>query len=129
MDESSLSAGSFAIAIFVIMLFAFGLVIGEHVGEEMGGRCVEKRDFHIANLKIIGVGVVASAVVWAVQLLTLAGLVFGLLVGAIAGAKVIKFSLSKPKTYSVFSVLKLNILFSSLINIIFSPIFYTLSFL
>jgi hypothetical protein len=88
MDENSLGTGSFAVAIFVIMLFAFGLVIGEHVGEEMGGRCVEKRDFHIANLKIIGVGVVASAVVWAVQLLTLAGLVFGLMVGAIAGAKI-----------------------------------------
>lgn len=88
MDESSLNAGSFAVAIFVIMLFAFGLVIGEHVGEEMGKKCVEKRDFHIANLKIILVGVAVSAVVWAVQLLTLAGLVLGLMAGALAGAKI-----------------------------------------
>lgn len=88
MDEGSLGMGSFAIAIFVIMLFAFGLVIGEHVGEEMGGKCVEKRDFHLANLKILAVGVVASAVVWAVQMLTLAGLVFGLMAGALAGARI-----------------------------------------
>ena len=39
MDENSLGTGSFAVAIFVIMLFAFGLVIGEHVGEEMGKKC------------------------------------------------------------------------------------------
>ena len=88
MDENSLGTGSFAVAIFVIMLFAFGLVIGEHVGEEMGKKCVEKRDFHIANLKIILVGVAVSAVVWAVQLLTLAGLVLGLMAGALAGAKI-----------------------------------------
>ena len=88
MDESSLSTGSFAVAIFVIMLFAFGLVIGEHVGEEMGGKCVEKRDFHVALLKILGAGVVASAGVWAVQMLTLAGLVFGLMAGALAGARI-----------------------------------------
>ena len=85
MDEGSLGMGSFAIAIFVVMLFAFGLVIGEHVGEDMGGKCVEKRDFHLANLKILAVGVVASAVVWAVQMLTLAGLVFGLIAGARIG--------------------------------------------
>ena len=88
MDENSLGTGSFAVAIFVIMLFAFGLVIGEHVGEEMGKKCVEKRDFHIANLKIILAGVAVSAVVWAVQLLTLAGLVLGLMAGALAGAKI-----------------------------------------
>lgn len=88
MDENSLGTGSFAVAIFVIMLFAFGLVIGEHVGEEMGKKCVEKRDFHIANLKIILVGVAVSAMVWAVQLLTLAGLVFGLMAGALAGARI-----------------------------------------
>ena len=88
MDESRLGIGSFAVAIFVIMLFAFGLVIGEHVGEEMGKKCVEKRDFHIANLKIILVGVAVSAVVWAAQLLTLAGLVLGLMAGALAGAKI-----------------------------------------
>ena len=88
MDENSLGTGSFAVAIFVIMLFAFGLVIGEHVGEEMGKKCVEKRDFHIANLKISWVGVAVSAVVWAVQLLTLAGLVLGLMAGALAGAKI-----------------------------------------
>lgn len=88
MDESRLGIGSFAVAIFVIMLFAFGLVIGEHVGEEMGSGCVEKRDFHIANLKIVVVGVAVSAVVWAVQLLTLAGLVLGLMAGALAGAKI-----------------------------------------
>ena len=88
MDENSLGTGSFAVAIFVIMLFAFGLVIGEHVGEEMGKKCVEKRDFHIANLKIILVGVAVSAVVWAAQLLTLAGLVLGLMAGALAGAKI-----------------------------------------
>lgn len=88
MDENSLGTGSFAVAIFVIMLFAFGLVIGEHVGEEMGKKCVEKRDFHIANLKIILVGVAVSAVVWAVQLLTLAGLVLGLMAGALAGAEI-----------------------------------------
>ena len=88
MDENSLGTGSFAVAIFVIMLFAFGLVIGEHVGEEMGKKCVEKRDFHIANLKIVVVGVAVSAVVWAAQLLTLAGLVLGLMAGALAGAKI-----------------------------------------
>ncbi|MCI1645421.1 MAG: hypothetical protein LKI67_05240 [Olsenella sp.] len=87
MDESSLGTVSFAVAIFVIMLFAFGLVVGERIGEEMGGKCVEKREFHVANLKILATGILASAVVWAVQLLTLAGLVFGLMVGALAGAR------------------------------------------
>ncbi|WP_130811735.1 hypothetical protein [Olsenella sp. Marseille-P4559] len=87
MGEASLDTASFATAIFVIMLFAFGLVIGEHVGEDMGAKCVERRDFHIMSLKIIGIGILASAAVWAVQMLTLAGVVFGLMVGALAGAR------------------------------------------
>lgn len=88
MEEGSLTAAGFAFAVFVIMLFAFGLVVGEHVGEQMGRKCVERRDFHIASLRILAVGILASAVVWAVQMPALAGLVLGLMAGALAGAKI-----------------------------------------
>lgn len=79
--------GAFALAIVAILLMVFGIVIGARIGSELAKQCVTKREYWIANLKIILVGVVVSALVWATGLLLVAGIPIGGMAGAIATLK------------------------------------------
>lgn len=74
-------------AIAAIILFAFGLVVGVHVGEELAKRVVTRRDYWRYNLEALGAGVLVSALVWATGWRLLVGVSFGLLVGVISGLK------------------------------------------
>lgn len=74
-------------AIVAILLFAFGLLIGVHVGDELSKRAVTRRDYWKLNLVVLAVGVLASAVLWATGWLLVVGVSFGVLVGAISGLK------------------------------------------
>lgn len=74
-------------AIVAVVLFAFGLVLGVHIGDELSRRAVTRRDYWKLNLAVLGVGVLVSAVLWATGWLLLVGVSFGLLVGALSGLK------------------------------------------
>lgn len=74
-------------AVVAVVLFAFGLVLGVHIGDELSKRTVTRRDYWKLNLAVLGVGVLVSAVLWATGWLLLVGVSFGLLVGAISGLK------------------------------------------
>lgn len=79
--------GAFALAIVAIMLMLLGIVIGVRLGSELAKGCVTRREYWIANFKILGVGVLISAVVWATGLLLVAGIPIGGMAGAIASLK------------------------------------------
>lgn len=79
--------GAFFVAILAVVLFAFGLVLGVHIGEELSKRVVTRRDYWKYNLMLFGVGALVSAVLWVTGWLLLVGVAFGLLVGAISGLK------------------------------------------
>lgn len=84
------AAGSnldFGVAIVSIMFLVLGIVIGERIGEEVASRCVTKRDYWLANLAIVLVGILASALVWATGWVVFAAVTIGLMAGAIAGTK------------------------------------------
>lgn len=74
-------------AIVAILLFAFGLLLGVHIGDELSKKTVSRRDYWKYNLIVLGVGILVSAVLWATGWLLLVGVSFGLLVGAISGLK------------------------------------------
>lgn len=74
-------------AIVAILLFAFGLLLGVHIGDGLSKRTVSRRDYWKYNLIVLGVGILVSAVLWATGWLLLVGVSFGLLVGAISGLK------------------------------------------
>lgn len=74
-------------AILAIVLFAFGLIIGVHVGDELSKRAVTRRDYWRYNLIALLVGVLVSAVIWATGWRMVVGISFGVLVGVISGLK------------------------------------------
>lgn len=78
---------AFFMAIVAILLFAFGLLLGVHIGDELSKRAVTRRDYWKLNLIALGVGVVVSAVLFATGWLLLVGVSFGMLVGVISGLK------------------------------------------
>lgn len=78
---------AFFMAVVAVILFAFGLLLGVRIGDELSGRAVTRRDYWRLNLEVLGVGVLVSAVLWATGWLLLVGASFGLLVGAISGLK------------------------------------------
>ncbi|WP_195839228.1 hypothetical protein [Parafannyhessea umbonata] len=79
--------GAFALAIVAIMLMLLGIVIGARIGSELARGCVTKREYWMANLKIVLVGVLASAVIGFTRLILLAGIPIGAMAGAIATLK------------------------------------------
>lgn len=79
--------GAFFVAVLAVILFAFGLVLGAHMGEELSKRVVTRRDYWKYNLMLFGVGILVSAVLWATGWRLLVGIAFGLLVGAVSGLK------------------------------------------
>lgn len=79
--------GAFFVAVLAVVLFAFGLVLGAHIGEELAKRVVTRRDYWKYNLLLFGAGVLASALLWATGWRLLVGIAFGLLVGAVSGLK------------------------------------------
>lgn len=78
---------AFALAIVAILLFAFGMVLGVHLGEEYSKKLVTRADYWRANATVIIVGVVAGSVIWLTDLLLLVGVAFGLMVGMLSGLK------------------------------------------
>ncbi len=78
---------AFSMAIVAILLLLFGIVVGVKIGGQLAGQCVTRREYWIANLKVVGVGVVVSALVAATGWLLLAGIPVGGMAGAIATLK------------------------------------------
>lgn len=78
---------AFSMAIVAVLLFAFGMVLGVHLGDEYSKQLVTRADYWRANGIVFAIGVVASMVVWATNFLLLVAVTFGLTVGAISGLK------------------------------------------
>ena len=76
--------GAFALAIVAIMLMLLGIVIGARIGSELARGCVTRREYWMANLKIVLVGVLASALIGFTRLILLSGIPIGAMAGAIA---------------------------------------------
>lgn len=79
--------GAFFVAILAVVLFAFGLVLGAHIGEELSKRVVTRRDYAKYNLLVFAIGALAAAILWATGWLLLVGVAFGLMVGVVSGLK------------------------------------------
>lgn len=79
--------GAFALAIVAIMLMLLGIVIGARIGSELARGCVTRREYWMANLKIVLVGVLASALIGFTRLILLSGIPIGAMAGAIATLK------------------------------------------
>lgn len=77
----------FSLAIVALLLFFLGLVLGLKIGEELAKACVTRREYWIANAKILGVGILVSAVVWMSGFLLLAGIPIGAMAGALSSLK------------------------------------------
>lgn len=78
---------AFSLAVVALLLFFFGTVLGLRVGAELAPRCVTRHEYWMANLGVLGVGVVVSAVVWVSGLLLLSGIPLGGMAGTIAALK------------------------------------------
>lgn len=79
--------GAFALAIVAVMLFLLGIIIGVRIGSELAKGCVTKREYWIANLKILVGGVLVSALIGLTGLTLVAGVPIGAMAGAIASLK------------------------------------------
>lgn len=77
----------FSLAIVAILMFFFGLTIGYKYGEDKGVQCVTAHEYAMANAKVLGVGVLVSALIWASGWLMLAGIAIGGMAGALVGLK------------------------------------------
>ena len=74
--------------IIITMLFGvLGIMIGYKVGYVLGEGAQTDRQYWLRNAAAVLVGIVLSAVVSALGLMTLVGLTLGLIGGAIAGLK------------------------------------------
>lgn len=78
---------AFSLAIVAILLFFFGLGIGYKYGEDKGVQCVTTREYTVANIHVLVVGVLVSALIWASGWLMLAGIAVGGMAGALVGLK------------------------------------------
>lgn len=74
-------------AIVALLLFLFGIVVGSKIGAEMAKNVVTTKEYWLANLKIVVVGVIASMVIALTGFSLLAGVAIGGMGGAIAGLK------------------------------------------
>jgi hypothetical protein len=79
--------GAFALAIVAVMLFLLGIIIGVRIGSELAKGCVTKREYWIANLKILVGGVLVSALIGLTGFTLVAGIPIGAMAGAIASLK------------------------------------------
>lgn len=77
----------FAGAVVALLLFFFGIVTGAGIGDRLAPRCVTRREYWLANVGILLVGAVLSALVLLSTFTMLVGLVIGLMAGAVAGLK------------------------------------------
>lgn len=74
-------------AIVALLLFLFGIVVGSKIGAEMAKNVVTTKEYWLANLKIVVVGVIASMAIGLTGFSLLAGVAIGGMGGAIAGLK------------------------------------------
>lgn len=78
---------AFAAAIVAIMLLLFGIVVGYRIGDELSKQVVTTREYHLANLKVLLVGVACGVAVGFTGLTMLATIPVGGMAGAISGLK------------------------------------------
>lgn len=78
---------SFGLAIVSILFFLFGVIVGVHVGEELGGRCVSRRRYALANLGWLLGGVLLSTLVFCTGWVAFAAITIGMIAGGLAGLK------------------------------------------
>ena len=78
---------SFVGAILALFLLLFGIYAGVGAGDILSKRCVSRKDYWRWNLTVLGIGVVATALVCLTGLFMLIVLVFGAMVGTVAGLK------------------------------------------
>ncbi len=78
---------SFVGAILALFLLLFGLYAGVGAGDILSKRCVSRKDYWRWNLTVLGIGVVATALVCLTGLFMLIVLVFGAMAGTVAGLK------------------------------------------
>ncbi len=74
-------------AIIALFLLLFGIYAGVGAGDILSKRCVTRGDYWRWNLIVLGIGVLATALVLMTGLLMLVMLVFGAMAGAVAGLK------------------------------------------
>lgn len=78
---------SFVGAILALFLLLFGIYAGIGAGDILSKRCVSRKDYLRWNLTVLGIGVVATALVCLTGLFMLIVLVFGVMAGTVAGLK------------------------------------------
>ena len=74
-------------AILALFLLLFGIYAGVGAGDILAKRCVTRGDYFRWNLAVLGIGVVATALVCLTGLFMLIVLVFGVMAGTVAGLK------------------------------------------
>jgi len=78
---------AFAMAIVVLMFFLFGILLGAKVGDELSKTCVTAKDYWKQNAKVLGGGVLVSAIVLGFGLTALTAFPIGFMGGALTGLK------------------------------------------
>ena len=78
---------SFGFAVISILFFLFGIVVGEHLAEELGRRCDGRRQYYLANVAWLMGGVVLSTLVFATGWVAFAAVTIGGIAGGLAGLK------------------------------------------
>lgn len=74
-------------AILALFLLLFGIYAGVGAGDILAKRCVTHGDYWRWNLAVLGIGVLATAIVCMTGLFMLIVLVFGAMAGTVAGLK------------------------------------------
>ena len=78
---------SFGVALIAVLMLLFGMVLGTKIGSELAKNCINHKDYWIAHLKILVIGVVISAFVCWLNLIVLAGIPIGAMASAITVLK------------------------------------------
>ena len=92
---------SFGLAVISILFFLFGIVVGEHLAEELGRRCDGRRQYYLANVAWLMGGVVLSTLVFATGWVAFAAVTIG---GSVMG--IVGMILFVPMTSAIYQLLR-----------------------
>lgn len=81
------SFASFSMALVAVLLLLFGVVCGVKIGSVCAETCVTHKEYWIAHAKILGVGVLVSALLWQTGWLLLSGIPIGAMASALTVLK------------------------------------------